>query len=67
MWHILAGSSQNLYHSAGPSGNEFVAHYGNLAQAPNSESFDNTFENDALEFLIKYDTKCLNEPIRDQL
>ena len=67
MWHILARLSQNLYHSAGPSGNEFVAHYGNLAQAPISESFDNTFENDVLEFLNKYDTKCLNEPIRDQL
>ena len=66
MWNILARLSQNLYHSAGPSGNEFVAHYENLAQAPISESFDNTFENDLLVSKKVY-TKCLKAPSRDKL
>ena len=67
MWHTLSRLSKNLYHNAGPSGDELVAHYESLAKAPISVSFDNTFENEVLDFLHQYDTKCVREPIRDRL
>ena len=67
MWHTLSRLSKNLYHNAGPSGDELVAHYESLAKAPISVSFDNTFENEVLDFLHQYDTKCVRGPIRDWL
>ena len=57
--HTLSKLSQNLYHNAGPSGDELGAHYESLAKAQISVSFDNTFENGVLAFLNKYDAKCV--------
>ena len=67
MWRRLSRLSQNVNRCAGPSGDEFVTHYKNLAHAPAAETFDKLFENEVMEFLDMYDTKCTRPPICDRL
>ena len=44
-----------------------MTHYENLAHAPAAETFDKSFENEVMEFLDMYDTKCTRPPICDRL
>ena len=67
MWRTLSRLSQNVNRCAGPSGDEFVTYYENLAHAPAAETFDKSFENEVMEIFDMYDTKCTMPPICDRL
>ena len=60
MWRLLSKLSNNKHIANGPSGEQLVEYYKNLAEEPVHETFNDDYRDDVIDFLKRYDTEREN-------